>query len=359
MPSSVQIISMAATADFNFLAFPFEIRKHVYVSMLAGQMVHCCPDEKHVHHPPATDKDTPEDHFFDGFMQCSSTCYESLSDQDKFLSGEVRWTNTARPAACLPSPSDVLSFLLSCKIVWNEMEPLLWRYMTFCIGLPQFAGFYERFLAPERPGHPITTPRAQLLQRISLALIQDINLANSLNTDSRFRHVSGLWTVRTSRREAIGHLKEQCTSLQHLIGLVDGTAFAEALGAGGMVVRFEDSLTLLQFKHLKSFKLMVHGPIDRADNEITYPSAPATHPMKLALDATESTLVEILTRKREPSRDLPPEGISPTDPDFVWLRKFYETDAEGDPRLTELVLKTRLCLEKRGITTLPVADANF
>jgi hypothetical protein len=327
--------------------------------MLEGQMVHCCPDEKHVHHPRATNEDTREDHFFDGFMQCSSTCYESLSDENKTLSGEVRWTNIARPDRCLPSPSDVLSFLLSCKIVWNEMESLLWQHMTFCIGLPQFAGFYERFLAQERPGHPISIPRAQLLQRVSLALIQDVTLANSLNNDSRFRNVSSFWTVRTSTRSAIAYLKEQCTGLQHLIGLVDGTAFGESLGAGGMVLPFEDSLIILQFKHLKSFKLMVHGPIDRGNDEITYPSAPATHAVKLALDATESALVEILTRKHEPAGHLPPEGISPTDPDLVWLKEFYERDAEGNPRLTELVLKTRLYLEKRGITTLPVADGNF
>ena len=350
---------MAASADLRFLAFPFEIRKHVYISMLEGQMVHCCPDERHVHHPRAGAEDTQKEHFFDGFMHCSSTCYESLSNENQTLSGEVRWTNITRPDTYLPSPSDVLSFLLSCKIVWNEMEPLLWRYMTFCIGLPQFSGFYERFLAQERPGHPITTPRAQLLQRISLALIQDVTLANSLSNDSRFRNVSGFWMVRTSTRDAVGYLREQCTGLQHLIGLVDGTAFGESLGAGGMVLPFEDSLTILQFKRLKSFKLMVNGPIDRGNDEITYHSAPATHPMKLALDATESALVEILTRKCEPAGDLPPEGISPTDPDLVWLKEFYERDAEGDPHLTELVLKTRLYLEKRGITTLPVADGNF
>lgn len=343
----------------RFLEFPFEIRKYVYISMLEGQMVHCCPDEKHVHHPLTKPEDTQGELFLDGFMQCSSTCYESLSDEVRNLSQEVKWTNITQPDKNLLSPSDVLSFLLSCKTVWNEMEPVLWRYMTFCIGLPQFAGFYERFLARARPKHPITTPRARLMQRISLALIQDVNLANSLGNDSRLRSMSGFWSIRTTTKLSIAYLKEHCTSLQHLIALVDGHAFAESLGAGGMVINFEDSLAILQFRQLKSFKLMVHGPIDQVNSALGYVSTPATHPKRLALDATESALEQILTRKFEPAADLPPEGIPSTDPDYVYLKKVYEEGAGGDPRLTELILRTRLNLEKRGITTPLVADSNF
>jgi hypothetical protein len=359
LPASWDILSMAAAADFAFLDFPFEIRKHVYASMLEGQMVHCCPDEQHVHHDLADTGKTPQANFSAGIMQCSSTCYESLSLEVRNLTQEVKWTNRT-PDRHLPSPSDVLSFLLSCKTVWHEMEPLIWRYVTFCIGLPQFAGFYERFLARKRPSHPTTRPRASLMQRLSLALVQDITLANSLGNDARLRSLSGFWLIRCAKRESISYLKEQCIGLQHLLATVDGNAFTESLGAGGMVIPFEDSLALLQFRRLKTFSLMVDGPVDHINNTLDYHSTPAAHPKRLAVDGTESILREILTRKEEPlSGSDPPEGISSTDPDYVWLKDYYERGADGDPRLTELVLKTRLYLEKRGITTPLVSDSNF
>lgn len=345
---------MAASSEFSFLALPFEIRKHIYQTMLEGQAVHWCPDERHEHHHRPTFENGLVNHFFDDLMRCSSNSHESLSY-------EVRWTSVVHLHSYLPSPSHILNFLLSCKTVWSEMEPLLWKYMTFCVGLHHFAGFYERFLAQERSNHPITNPRAQLLQRISVALVERLALADSISNDARFRHVSSFAVVEKAKTSSIGYLREQCTCLQHLTALVNAPiiALGERYTAGAPALGFEDSLTILQFRGLKSFKLMVHGPIDRSDSEITYHSAPSTHPMKLAFGASQLAMAEIVTRSVEPPGDEPPAGISLTDPDYLWLKEMHEQDGGRYPRLGELILRTKLHLKERGIEMPPVSEINF
>jgi hypothetical protein len=356
VPFQVLVFIMAASSDFNLLALPFEIRKSIYQSMLEGQVVHCCPDETHEHHNRSIAEDTRKDHFFDDFMHCSSKSYESLSY-------EVRWTSVVPSDRhnYLPSPSHILNFLLSCKTVWNEMEPLIWKYMTFCIGLHQFAGFCIRFLLQERTSHPITSPRAQLLQRVSLALVERVALANSIGNgdDARFENVSSFAVVESARKSSIGYLTDECTGLQHLTALVNAPDWLESYTTGVPALAFDDSLTILHFKGLKSFKLMVHGPLDLHDSEITYQTAPPTHRIKLALDASQMAMAEIVARSTEPPSDVPPAGISLTDPDYLWLKEMYEQDGGGHPRLGELILRTKLHLKERGIEMPPVSEINF
>ena len=353
----VLVFNMAASSDFNLLALPFEIRKSIYQSMLEGQVVHCCPDETHEHHNRPIAEDTQKDHFFDDFMHCSSKSYQSLSYG-------VRWTSVVPSDrhSYLPSPSQILNFLLSCKTVWNEMEPLLWKYMTFCIGLHQFAGFCIRFLLQERTSHPITSPRARLLQRVALALVERVTLANSIGNadDARFENVSSFAVVESARKSSIGYLTEECTGLQHLTALVNAPDWLESYTTGVPALTFDDSLTILHFKGLKSFKLMVHGPLDLHDSDITYQTAPPTHRIKLALDASQMAMAEIVARSAEPPSDVPPAGISLTDPDYLWLKEMMsEQDGGGHPRLGELILRTKLHLKERGIEMPPVSEINF
>lgn len=340
------VLNMSPSAEFDFLSLPFEIRKHVYISMLEEQVVHCCSDEKQVHHTRAESEDNPEEHFFDELMSCSIESYESLWS-------EVRWTHKALSKDNSPSPSDVLNFLLSCKTVWNEMEPLLWKHTTFCIGLPQFAGFYKRFLVQDRSNHPVKTPRAQLLQRVSVAFVHVYTLASSIGRSGKYDYFNHHDLVASAANHSIGYLTKQCTGLQDLVALVEGVALRDTPGPGGALLDPEDSNTFIRFKALQNFKLKVSG---RVDAGVADQSLPSTNQAKLALDATNSILANILTRTEEPPRDIPPEGISPTDPDYTLLRH-YEKHYEGDPRLTELVLRTRLYLEKLGVAVPPLADA--
>lgn len=81
--------------------------------------------------------------------------------------------------------------------------------------------------------------------------------------------------------------------------------------------------------------------------------------MRLALDAAEAVMADIVTRTTEPPPDVPPEGVSATDSDYVWLKDYYERHYGSHPRLVELALRTKVWLQKRGVVVPSIAHGGL
>ena len=177
----------------SFEVLPAELRAKVYHHIFAGQLIHVCSSKKSgVYHlvglPTIIDADSQR-HAFD--QECLACCESDYSS----ICRPGRWEQASCTVFTSLRPKDLLNFFLACRTFWIEAEPMLWEIACFCIGLPQFKSFYDRFLAGKRKQHPIQTPRGHLMRSLRLIVPDIHNLANRMGHDYNYHHLSPIMCI--------------------------------------------------------------------------------------------------------------------------------------------------------------------
>lgn len=315
-----------AVGNSILLGLPFEVRQAVYEQLLSNAVVHPCSDESQLNHYCVPTGDSiqavpvPDDRprtgtpgsFFDELMECSGKHYQSLIKPGK-------WSNVCSPSYPF-KVSDMLHFMLACKKIYLELEPLFWSKITLAIGLPSFSIFFEQYLStPLRSLAPEVVARAQVLPRLVLLLPRIEELRSQMcRGDKRYTLYAADACIKERLEQSLDHMTSSCPSVRSVEVIIDAAHFEFSSEENHIIVYAGfDVAHLLRFQGLKDFAVTYCGDFS--------PSYYQTVFADRRLKSCERALWEMVTGKGEPL-DLAQNRTG-------WVGTDHSVVEEDDPRL--------------------------
>ncbi len=192
-------------------------------------------------------------------MKCSSSQYRTLIKPEK-------WSVRCSPLYDY-QVSDLVNFMLACKKIYHEFEPLLWSGMKLAAGLPQFGIFFKRYLTiPLRSRFPELVPRAEVLQKMIVALPRSDKLASEMGRDLRYYHLPAYGHVRDKIEQSLIHLTRYCPQLSSVMVIIDAAQLEPPPDPADVIAYARSDIEIiLRFHDLKSFAVLHSGPFSGAD----------------------------------------------------------------------------------------------
>lgn len=189
----------------GILDLPIELRETIYRHMLLGQTLHMCPaNNKEYEHSQSVIYEEPgESSFYLGLINCTNKHFQHLTQPVHY---------SAKQMDCsLLAPADILNFMLSCRTICTELEPLFWSLANFAIGISQFAGFYDDVLSLKIRGS--RQLRSHLVSKLQIAIPRVDGVINAISHDFDC-NVDAVAALDGSVARSVALLSTECPSLQ-------------------------------------------------------------------------------------------------------------------------------------------------